>query len=120
MDEKKQKDDFTVTVDDVKAELGRKLDEMREARSKGCAVGKRYRRTPYDSLGEKGLLTPDALVREYDLIADNKSRLSAAERDWVWRLCTAAMFAASTSRAIPTQSWKSTTTTGNEMSHGED
>lgn len=92
MEEKK--DIKAVTVEDVKAELEKTLKWMADAREGKLKDGERFRRTHYDSLNEKGLLTPDALVREYDIIADNKSVLSANERDFVWRICTKALIVA--------------------------
>lgn len=92
MEEKK--DIKAVTVEDVKAELEKTLKRMADAREGKLKDGERFRRTPYDSLSEKGLLTPDALVREYDIIADKKSVLSANERDFVWDICTDAMLSA--------------------------
>lgn len=46
----------------------------------------RLRRSPADSLQEKGLMEPDRLMQELDKIAEKKSSLSKRERDFATEL----------------------------------
>ena len=39
-----------------------------------------FKRTPYDSIAEKGMLNADSILAEYNLIKEKKSKLSSAER----------------------------------------
>ena len=39
-----------------------------------------FKRTPYDSIAEKGMLNDDSILAEYNLIKEKKSKLSSAER----------------------------------------
>ena len=39
-----------------------------------------FKRTPYDSIAEKGMLNADSILAEYNLIKEKKYKLSIAER----------------------------------------
>lgn len=39
-----------------------------------------FKRTPYDSIAEKGMLNADSILAEYNLIKEKKSKLSSVER----------------------------------------
>ncbi|MDR2004392.1 MAG: hypothetical protein LBQ74_15290 [Prevotella sp.] len=45
--------------------------------------GKKYRRTPFDTLGESGLLTPESILKEYVSVREKRSRLSHSQRQGV-------------------------------------
>lgn len=49
-------------------------------------AGKRWARTPYDILNDKGIFTVDKLKSEYEKIASKKSSLSYSERKAVVKI----------------------------------
>ena len=62
---------------------------------KPAASGRRYIRTPWDSLFEKGILTIQGLRDEFNKIIEKKSTLSSDERDVVNKIVFAALKRAS-------------------------
>ena len=56
-------------------------------------VGKRWSRTPYDDLNDKGLFTVDKLQSEYKKIASKRSSLSYSGRKAVVKIITECVIA---------------------------
>lgn len=54
-------------------------------------AGKRYLRTPEDSLIEMGIYTPGELIEQFLLITSKKSKLSSSLRDCIARYVTQAL-----------------------------
>lgn len=59
------------------------IDEYEKGRLINPGEGRRFKRTPYDSLKDKGLFTPEGLSAEFRKIANRESKLSHAEREAV-------------------------------------
>lgn len=59
------------------------VDRYNKQREKEPGDGKRYKRTPYDRLKERGLFDSKSLALEFNKILDGKSELSRAEREAV-------------------------------------
>jgi len=59
------------------------IERYNKQREKGPGEGQRYKRTPYDSLKEKGLFTSKGLALEFNKICNRESKLSHAEREAV-------------------------------------
>lgn len=75
-------------MDALKKEIGKVAEKIRTKRQTLLfGLPGRLKRDAFDRLEEKGMLTPDRLVSELDLIQEKKSRLSANERDCVMFLC---------------------------------
>lgn len=70
---------------------------------KPAASGRRYIRTPWDSLFEKGILTIQGLRDEFNKIIEKKSTLSSAERDVVSKIVFAALRRASVRMQVQEQ-----------------
>lgn len=79
-------------MDALKKEIGKVAEKIRTKRQTLLfGLPGRLKRDAFDRLEEKGMLTPDRLVSEWDLIQEKKSRLSANERDCVMFLCIEGM-----------------------------
>lgn len=74
---------------------------------KPAESGRRYIRTPWDSLFEKGVLTVEGLRREFNEIIEKKSKLSAGERQVVSNIVMAALRRASVRMQMEEQKKKS-------------
>ena len=66
-----------------KENLAKLIKEYQDKRAHDPGDGRRYKRTPYDSLSDKGLFTPEGLSAEFRKIANRESKLSHAEREAV-------------------------------------
>lgn len=65
--------------------------DHRKQAAENCPTGARLRRTPFDSLDEKGILTPERLTLEWDAIQRRQSDLPSSERRAVTDIITRAM-----------------------------
>lgn len=59
------------------------VDRYNKQREIEPGDGKRYKRTPYDSLKERGLFDSKSLALEFNKILDGKSDLSRSQREAV-------------------------------------
>lgn len=88
MEEKKQNYEQKLSTEEVKAEIAEVISEVKENREKVRLASKsgELKRNPFVNLDEKGILNPDALVKEWDLIQAKKSSLSSGERTVVQQI----------------------------------
>lgn len=93
MEEKKQNDEQKLTTEEVKAEIAEVIANAKENRERVRLSSKsgELKRNPFVNLDEKGILTPDALVNEWDLIQAKKSSLSSGERNTVKQIVLIAL-----------------------------
>lgn len=72
-----------ITKEDLQQALAEEIDILYEKRkmiSISLSSGTTLRRTPIDSLQEKGLMEASAMMEELDRIGNRKSNLSSNER----------------------------------------
>lgn len=93
MKEKKQNDEQKLTTEEVKAEVAEVIANAKENRERVRLSSKsgELKRNPFVNLDEKGILNPDALVNEWDLIQAKKSSLSSGERNTVKQIVLIAL-----------------------------
>lgn len=76
-----------VNTPEFKAELKAVIEETSKgyaiARAKAINSGTRLKNSPFARLENKGLMTPDKVLQEYDLMTEKKSKLKKTERDMV-------------------------------------
>lgn len=82
-----------VTREDLQQALAEEIDNLYEKRkSLTLPLGTTLRRTPMDSLQEKGLMEAPAMMEELDRIGNHKSNLSSNERQFCKELFKMACF----------------------------
>ena len=81
MEEKNQNQEQGLTTEEVKAQIAEVIANAKENREKVRLASKsgELKRNPFVNLDEKGILNPDAIVKEWDLIQAKKSSLSSGE-----------------------------------------
>lgn len=70
----------SITREDLQQALAEEIDNLYEKRQSLIASIGALRRSPIDSLQEKGLMEAPAMMRELDRIGNGKSDLSSNER----------------------------------------
>lgn len=102
MEEKKHNDEQKLSAEEVKAEIVEVISEVKENREKVRLASKsgELKRTPFVNLDEKGILYPDALIKEWDLIQAKESSLSSGERTVVQQIVWIAFKKAAIKKAI--------------------
>lgn len=88
MEEKNQNEEQGLTTEEVKAQIAEVIANAKENREKVRLASKsgELKRNPFVNLDEKGILNPDAIVKEWDLIQAKKSSLSSGERNTVQQI----------------------------------
>ena len=88
MEEKNQNQEQGLTTEEVKAQIAEVIANAKENREKVRLASKsgELKRNPFVNLDEKGILNPDAIVKEWDLIQAKKSSLSSGERNTVQQI----------------------------------
>lgn len=88
MEEKNQNQEQGLTTEEVKAQIAEVIANAKESREKVRLASKsgELKRNPFVNLDEKGILNPDAIVKEWDLIQAKKSSLSSGERNTVQQI----------------------------------
>lgn len=87
MKEEKKQDDG-LTMEEAKSAIREVIRKIRRIRretvmtSDGCTL----KRDPFTNLDEKGILTPDNIVKEFNNIQAKASKLSSSERKFVQQI----------------------------------
>ena len=101
MEEKNQNQEQGLTTEEVKAQIAEVIANAKENREKVRLASKsgELKRNPFVNLDEKGILNPDALVKEWDLIQAKKSSLSSGERQVIQQIVWMALRKAALKKA---------------------
>ncbi len=88
MEKKNQNQEMGLTTEEVKAQIAEVIANAKENRENVRLASKsgELKRNPFVNLDEKGILNPDALVKEWDLIQAKKSSLSSGDRNTVQQI----------------------------------
>lgn len=81
-------DQITIDVapDAIEAQIGTTIEQFKKKRKEAAdrlERGQRLKRTPFESLEDKGLLDSKTLYAEFQKIEKRESRLSSAERQLI-------------------------------------
>lgn len=89
MEEKNQNQEQGLTTEEVKAQIAEVIANAKENREKVRKESKsgELKRNPFVNLDEKGILNPDAIVKEWDLIQAKKSSLRLRSRRKTMTIC---------------------------------
>lgn len=101
MEEKNQNQEHGLTTEEVKAQIAEVIANAKENREKVRLASKsgELKRNPFVNLDEKGILNPDAIVKEWDLIQAKKSSLSSGERQVIQQVVWMALRKAALKKA---------------------
>ena len=101
MEEKNQNQEHGLTTEEVKAQIAEVIANAKENREKVRLASKsgELKRNPFVNLNEKGILNPDAIVKEWDLIQAKKSSLSSGERQVIQQIVWMALRKAALKKA---------------------
>lgn len=101
MEEKNQNQEQGLTTEEVKAQIAEVIANAKENREKVRLASKsgKLKRNPFVNLDEKGILNPDAIVKEWDLIQAKKSSLSSGERQVIQQIVWMALRKAALKKA---------------------
>lgn len=100
MEEKNINQEMGLTTEEVKSAISEVIDEINDNRRKvRMASNGELKRNPYVNLEEKGILTPDNIVKEWDAIQAYKSSLSSNQRKLVQQIVWAALRKAAIKKA---------------------
>ena len=101
MEEKNQNQEQGLTAEEVKAQIAEVIANAKENREKVRLASKsgELKRNPFVNLDEKGILNPDAIVKEWDLIQAKKSSLSSGERQVIQQIVWMALRKAALKKA---------------------
>ena len=101
MEEKNQNQEQGLTTEEVKAQIAEVIANAKENREKVRLASKsgELKRNPFVNLDEKGILNPDAIVKEWDLIQAKKSSLSSGERQVIQQIVWMALRKAALKKA---------------------
>lgn len=101
MEEKNQNQEQGLTTEEVKAQIAEVIANAKENREKVRLASKsgELKRSPFVNLDEKGILNPDAIVKEWDLIQAKKSSLSSGERQVIQQIVWLALRKAALKKA---------------------
>lgn len=101
MEEKNQNQEQGLTAEEVKAQIAEVIANAKESREKVRLASKsgELKRNPFVNLDEKGILNPDAIVKEWDLIQAKKSSLSSGERQVIQQIVWMALRKAALKKA---------------------
>ena len=101
MEEKNQNQEQGLTTEEVKAQIAEVIANAKENREKVRLASKsgELKRNPFVNLDEKGILNPDAIVKEWDLILAKKSSLSSGERQVIQQIVWMALRKAALKKA---------------------
>lgn len=101
MEDKKQNDEQKLTTDEVKMQIAEVISEVKDNREKVrlASNGGELKRNAFVNLEEKGILTPDNIVREWDAIQARKSSLSSNQRKVVQQIVYMALQKAAIKKA---------------------
>ena len=101
MEEKNQNQEHGLTTEEVKAQIAEVIANAKENREKVRLASKsgELKRNPFVNLDEKGILNPDAIVKEWDLIQAKKSSLSSGERQVIQQIVWMALRKAALKKA---------------------
>ena len=99
MEEKNQEQGLT--TEEVKAQIAEVIANAKENREKVRKESKsgELKRNPFVNLDEKGILNPDAIVKEWDLIQAKKSSLSSGESQVIQQIVWMALRKAALKKA---------------------
>ena len=99
MEEKNQEQGLT--TEEVKAQIAEVIANAKENREKVRLASKsgELKRNPFVNLDEKGILNPDAIVKEWDLIQAKKSSLSSGESQVIQQIVWMALRKAALKKA---------------------
>ena len=101
MEEKNQNQEQGLTTEEVKAQIAEVIANAKENREKVRLASKsgELKRNPFVNLDEKGILNPDAIVKEWDLIQAKKSSLSSGEHQVIQQIVWMALRKAALKKA---------------------
>ena len=101
MEEKNQNQEHGLTTEEVKAQIAEVIANAKENREEVRLASKsgELKRNPFVNLDEKGILNPDAIVKEWDLIQAKKSSLSSGERQVIQQIVWMALRKAALKKA---------------------
>lgn len=91
---------------DLTNEVRLVISEINAKRSKITATGKELKRSPFGTLKERGLMTADFLMQEFERIQNKQSSLPSGERKVISEIVMAAFGRLMTKRAIIEESNK--------------
>lgn len=99
MEEKKTNQELS--TEEVKLCIEEVISQVKENREKVRLASKsgELKRNAFVNLDEKGILNPDAIVREWDLIQERKSSLSSNQRNVVKQIVVMALQKAAIKKA---------------------
>lgn len=84
----KAKTNRDLTNGEVKQQITKLLQERKDFLAK---LKVQLKRTPYDSLNDKGMLNTNDIFNEYQLIREKKSKLSSGERSAIMAMMSIAI-----------------------------
>lgn len=98
-EENKQGEEQKLTTEEVKLAISEVISEVRKKQKEVTEAGGELKRSHFVNLDEKGFLTPDNIVREWDAIQEKKSSLCSNQRGCVQMIVYDALRRAAVKRA---------------------